>query len=115
MNDIDAKCAKMDQEIQSVYQQLRSCRGSQKQYLKQRLVQLLKRRKMYGKRVGNYMKHQMVLDNVAFTNENIQNTIDMCQAMKQSNEAQKALMKKIDLDKMEDIRDDMQDMMWEAE
>lgn len=105
----------MDQEIQQMYLQLRSTRGTQRQYLKQRLVQLLKRRKQYGKQVGNYMKHQMVLDNIAFTHENVQNTIDMAQAMKQSNEAQKNLMKNIDLDKLEDMRDDMQDMMWEAE
>lgn len=31
----------------------------------------------------------------------------MCTAIKQSNEAQKAMMKEIDLDKLEDMRDDM--------
>lgn len=53
------------------------------------------------------MKHQMALDQVAYTQENIQNTIEMCTAIKQGNEAQRNMMKQIDLDKMEDMRDDM--------
>lgn len=38
---------------------------------------VLKKRKMYDNQLKNYMNQQMTLDQVAFTSESIQNTIDM--------------------------------------
>lgn len=105
----------MDQEIAELYQKVRCARGAQKNQMKQRLLQLLKRRKMYSNQMGNYIRNQNVIDNMAFTHENIQNTMEMAEAMKQSNEAHQQMMKGINIDKLEDMRDDMQDMMWEAQ
>ena len=67
----------MDAEIQQLYIKLRATRGTQRDFLKQKLVNMLKRRKMMGNQQKNYMQHQMALDNVAFTQENIQNTMEM--------------------------------------
>jgi charged multivesicular body protein 5 len=67
----------MDDEIQQLYLKLRSTRGTQRDFMKQKLVNLLKRRKLLGSQQKNYMSHQMALDNVAFTQENIQNTMEM--------------------------------------
>lgn len=44
---------------------------------KQRCLMVLKKRKMYDNQLKNYMNQQMTLDQVAFTSESIQNTIDM--------------------------------------
>lgn len=115
VNEIDGKIAGMDQEINSLYMKLRSSRGNQKSFLKQRLVQLLKRRKMMGNQMGTYFNHQAALENVAFTQESIQNTMEMAQAMKQGYEANMTAMKKVDVDALQDIKDNMQDMMWECE
>lgn len=38
---------------------------------------VLKKRKMYDNQLKNYMSQQMTLDQVAFTAESIQNTIEM--------------------------------------
>ena len=38
---------------------------------------VLKKRKMYDNQLKNYMSQQMTLDQVAFTAESIQNTIQM--------------------------------------
>lgn len=46
---------------------------------KQRCIMVLKKRKMYDNQLKNYMSQQMTLDQVAFTSESIQNTIDMVQ------------------------------------
>ena len=77
MNELDSKINAMDAEIQQLYLKLRSTRGTQRDFMKQKLVNLLKRRKMLGGQQKNYMQHQMALDNVAFTQENIQNTMEM--------------------------------------
>merc|ERR1711976_747261 len=53
-------------------------------------------------------------DNVAFTNENISNTIEMCQVLKESNDIQQQQMKKIDMDEMADIMDQQREMEMDA-
>lgn len=70
---------------------------------------------MYSNQMNNFMRNQNVLDNIAFTHENIQNTMEMAEAMKQSNQAHQGMMKNMNVDQLEDMRDQMQDMMWEAE
>ena len=70
---------------------------------------------MYTNQLNTFMRNQGVLDNIAFTHENIQNTMEMTQAMKAGNEAHQAMMKDIDIDKLQDMQDDMQDMMWETQ
>jgi len=114
VNELDGKMAQMDQEIQSLYLKLRQSRGNQRDFLKQKLLHLLKRRKMMGSQQKNYFNHQMALDNVAFTQENIQNTMEMATAMKQGYQANMDLMKSVDIDQLADIKADMQDMMWEC-
>eukprot|EP01015_Nassula_variabilis_P016289 TRINITY_DN2485_c0_g2_i2.p1 TRINITY_DN2485_c0_g2~~TRINITY_DN2485_c0_g2_i2.p1 ORF type:complete len:141 (-),score=69.99 TRINITY_DN2485_c0_g2_i2:40-462(-) len=52
---------------------------------------------------------------VAFTKENIQNTIEMGRAMKEANQVQKDLMKDLNMDELEDIRDEMEEMMWDTQ
>ena len=44
---------------------------------KQRCVMVLKKRKQYENQLKNYMTHQFTLNQVAFTSENIQNTLEM--------------------------------------
>ena len=44
---------------------------------KDRCVQLLKKRKLYEQQLKNFMSQQFTLDQVAFTKDNIQNTIEM--------------------------------------
>ena len=44
---------------------------------KQRCVQVLKKRKQYDNQLKAYMNQQFTLDQVAFTSDNIQGTIEM--------------------------------------
>lgn len=81
VTELDSKVTAMDNEINQLYMKLRSTRGTQRDFLKQKLVNLLKRRKMIGNQQKNYMQHQMALDNVAFTQENIQNTMEMVRSV----------------------------------
>ncbi len=46
---------------------------------KQRCVNVLKKRKQYDNQLKAYMNQQFTLDQVGFTSENIQNTIEMVQ------------------------------------
>merc|ERR1712014_189572 len=68
---------------------------------------------MYEGQMGHYYNSQNALDNVAFTNENINNTLEMCQVMKESNEIQQKQMQKMDMDQMADIMDQQREMQME--
>lgn len=114
VNELDSKTVALDNEIKDLFVKVRNSRGSQQTMLKQKLMMLMKRRKMLDNQTKNYMNQQMALDNVAFTQENIQNTMEMAAAMKQGLSANMEAMKGINIDQLQDLKDDMQDMMWEC-
>merc|ERR1711862_821526 len=70
---------------------------------------------MYEGQMGHYYSSQNALDNVAFTNENISNTLEMCEVLKESNEIQQKQMQKLDMDQMVDIMMEQREMQMEAE
>ena len=61
------------------------------------------------------MSQQFNIDQVQFTSETIASTIDMMGALKQATQVQQQEMKKLDMDKMEDMFDDLADMMADQE
>jgi hypothetical protein len=68
----------LDKEIAKMYNDVKAAKTkSQQTYLKQRLVMLLKKRKMYQQQMDNYLGQQLAIGQIQFTKENIQNTIEM--------------------------------------
>ena len=65
--------------------------------------------------MGKLMNQQFDVDQVAFAQESIADTINTVAALKQANTAQKEVMKNFDMDDMEDLFDDMADMMADME
>ena len=55
------------------------------------------------------------MDSVAFAQESIQDTINTVSALKSANEVQKAAMKNIKMDDIEDLYEDMAEMMADME
>ena len=89
---------------------------------KQRCINVLKKRKQYESQLKTYMNQQFTLDQVAFTSESIQNTIEMVNSlviqagtMKEVIEQQKGIMKGLDIDKLDDIRDEMDELKYESD
>ena len=70
---------------------------------------------MYDTQLGSIMNQQFNVDQVAFAQESIQDTINTVAALKQANIAQKEVMKNFNMDQMEDLFDDMADMMADME
>jgi len=95
IDDMTNKIKELDTEIKDLYMKAKNSRGAEQKFVKQRLLNLLKKRKMYEGQVGHYYSAQNNLNNIAFTNENIQNTIDMAQCLKETNQVQQNAMKAI--------------------
>lgn len=108
---LKAKVNECDTELKTLRDSVRSSRGMTQNMHKQKMLQILKRRKMYANQLEQLSSTQFNLDQVAFNAENIQTTIDSFNALKKANEMQKQQMKKVDLDALEDAMEDMQDML----
>jgi len=104
----------IDNDLKEQYPKLKKAKGTQQGYMKQRVLNLMKKRKMYQQQVDNLLNQQFSLDQVAFTKENIQNTIDTTKALKEATIAQKEAMKDIDIDDLLDLREEMDEMVWES-
>lgn len=70
---------------------------------------------MYEKQRDNLGAQQFNIDQQAFMVESMKDTVDTVATMKQSAKSMKKEFKKINLDKVEDLQDDIQDLMYEHE
>ena len=115
ITDMQTKIKDLDGQIREGYAKAKQSRGSEQKFVKQRLLTLLKKKKMYEDQMKQYYNSQGVMDRMAFAQENIQNTVEMTNALKEANAVQKEALKNVDIDAMEDMRDEMQDMMWQVQ
>ncbi len=83
--------------------------------LKKRALDVLKRKKMYEKQRDQLGQQQFNIDQQAFMVESMKDTVETVETMKVSAKQMKKQFKQINLDKVEDIQDDIQDLMYEHE
>eukprot|EP00828_Plagiopyla_frontata_P046474 TRINITY_DN8268_c0_g1_i4.p1 TRINITY_DN8268_c0_g1~~TRINITY_DN8268_c0_g1_i4.p1 ORF type:complete len:159 (+),score=41.88 TRINITY_DN8268_c0_g1_i4:176-652(+) len=100
--------------MQDTYAKMKKARGGSQSMYKQRCLMLLKKKRMYEQQLQQMMSQQFSIDSLAFTKENIQNSIDTANSMKQAVQVQTEMMKNIDIDELDDLRDEMEEMMQES-
>ena len=74
---LQEKVNDLDKQIAVLYKKTKNSRGASQRMNKQRLLLLMKKKKMYTNQLNNLMNQQFTIDQLAFTKENIQNTIEM--------------------------------------
>jgi charged multivesicular body protein 5 len=113
IQEINNNVANVDVELKQLYPKMKAAKGTQQTFYKQRIINLMKKRKMYQQQVDSFLGQQLTLERVSFTNETIQNTIETSKALKEAVKAQQIQMQDLDLDELADIRDDMAEMAFE--
>jgi len=108
---IQVKVDECNKELVAIKQQMKGAKGMAYKSLQNKALQVLRRRKMYDAQLTNVMSQQFNIDQVQFTSETIASTIDTYAALKEATAVQAQEMKKLDMDKMEDLFDDLQDLM----
>ena len=108
---IQLKVDECNKELLAIKTQMKTAKGMAQKSLQQKALQVLRRRKMYDQQLTNVMNQQFNVDQVQFTSETIASTIDTMAALKEATAVQQQEMKKLDMDKMEDLFDDLADMM----
>ncbi|CAK57476.1 unnamed protein product (macronuclear) [Paramecium tetraurelia] len=105
VNELKEQIQELDKQICEQYQKAKTFREVQQTTAKSRAVMLLKRKKMLEQQLGQILNNQMTLDQVAFTKR--EHLKQNSNAMQQVVAVQKEAFKEIDMDKLEDLMDDM--------
>jgi len=86
-------------------------KGSTKQSLQKRAIDVLKRKKMYEQQRDQLQAQIFNMDQTTFAIETAKDTMNTVEAMKGAHKAMKKEYKNINIDKIEDLTDDLADMM----
>ena len=116
---IDARGKEMDAKIKSLndelvkhktnYNRLRP--GPQKSALQQKMMSILKQKKMYEKQRDSLYGQQFNIDQTRFSIENAKDTANTVQSMKSAQVELKKAYNDLSIDEIEDLHDDMSELM----
>ncbi|CBN75381.1 conserved unknown protein [Ectocarpus siliculosus] len=108
---IDEKIKGLDQELVKYRNALKKAKGPTATNIKKRAMETLKRKKMYEGQRDQMAGQQFNIEQTGFAIDSIKDTATTVAAMKDASKTLKADIKKIDINKVEDMTDDMADMM----
>jgi charged multivesicular body protein 5 len=114
-DSIEVKVKKLDAELLKYREQMSKMRdGPAKNSIKQKALRVLKQKKLYEGNREQLMQQSFNLEQANLATENLKNTMATVDAMKDANKAMKSQYKKIDLDKVDKIHDEMSDLLEDA-
>ena len=111
-NEMDAKIAKLDKEIIVLKKKMNQTRSkAAKRPLMNRAKQLLKQKKMYEKQREQLYGQQFNIDNTRYAIQSAKDSAVMYDAMQGAKDQLKKAYKEVDIDKIEDLHDEMNDLL----
>jgi charged multivesicular body protein 5 len=109
---LDVKITKVNSELATYQQKLAKMRdGPGKSSLKQRAIKLLRQRKQLETQRDQLMSQSWNISQAQMTTENLKNTMITVDVMRQTNKELRKTYGKIDIDKLEDMQDEMLDLI----
>ncbi|TPX43023.1 hypothetical protein SeMB42_g04894 [Synchytrium endobioticum] len=114
-DSVEVKMRKLDAELIKYKEQMSRMReGPAKNAVKQKALRILKQKKMYEAQRDQLMNQSFNMEQANMATENLKNTLVTVDAMKLANKELKNQYKKINIDKVERIQDDMEDLLDQA-
>mmetsp|Transcript_20126 Transcript_20126/g.58864 ORF Transcript_20126/g.58864 Transcript_20126/m.58864 type:complete len:231 (-) Transcript_20126:125-817(-) len=107
---IDEKIAKLDIELRKYKDQLKKVKGPTASNIKRRAMETLKRKKMYEQQRDQMAGQAFNIEQTAFAIDSIKDSQIAVEAMKDAAKTLKAEHKKLNLDAVEDLQDDLAEM-----
>ncbi|KAJ3304158.1 hypothetical protein HDU76_005240, partial [Blyttiomyces sp. JEL0837] len=115
VDSVEVKMKKLDAELFKYKEQMKKMRdGPAKEAVKQKAMRILKQKKLYEGQRDQLMSQSFNMEQASMATENLKNTVIQVDAMKSANTALKQQYKKINLDKIEKIQDEMEDLLEQA-
>ncbi|KAI8843992.1 Snf7-domain-containing protein [Chytriomyces cf. hyalinus JEL632] len=114
-DSVEVKIKRLDAELIKYKEQMGKMRdGPAKDSVKQKAMRILKQKKLYEGQKDQLMQQSFNMEQASMTTENLKNTIVTVDAMRLANKEMKTQYKKIDIDKVEALQDEMEDLMEQA-
>lgn len=111
-DNIETKINKLDAELRKYKDQMAKMReGPAKNAVKQKALRVLKQRKMYEQQAGNLRQQAFNMEQANFAIQTMKDTQSTVVAMKQGVKSMNKEYKKINIDEIEDLQDEMADML----
>ncbi|KII63841.1 Charged multivesicular body protein 5 [Thelohanellus kitauei] len=113
---VEKKIEKLEQELRSISDQMKRAKTpATKNVFKQKAMRLLQQKKSYEQMLDKQRQHGYGIERICFTQSQIKDTVQTAEAMRAGVAEMKQNMKRIDIDKLENYQDDMEDLMFEAQ
>ena len=112
---IDKKIARLEQELSKYSEQMKKMReGAAKNAVKQKALRVLKQKKMYEAQRENLSNQSFNIEQQNMAIQTVKDTKTTVNAMKMGLKEMKKEYKKINLNEIENLQDDMEDMLEQA-
>jgi charged multivesicular body protein 5 len=112
VESVDKKIAKLDAELVKYKQQMSKMRpGAGRDAVKQRAMRVLKQKKTYEQQASQLMQQSFNMEQQNFAIQTLQDTHQTVVAMRSGAKAMKAQFKKLNVNQIEDIQDELEDLM----
>ncbi|XP_077592594.1 charged multivesicular body protein 5 [Stigmatopora nigra] len=112
---IDKKIARLDAELVKYKDQMKKMRdGPSKNMVKQKAMRILKQKRMYEGQRDNLMQQSFNMEQTNYSIQTLKDTKTTVDAMKIGLKDMKKAYKQVNIDKIENIQDDLEDMMADA-
>ncbi|KAK7865771.1 hypothetical protein R5R35_002098 [Gryllus longicercus] len=115
-DSVEKKIARLDVELKKYKDQMKKMReGPAKNGVKQKAMRVLKQRKMYEQQLDNLRQQSFNMEQANYATQTLKDTHATVTAMKAGVKQMQKEFKKINIDEIEDIQDDMADMLEQAD
>ncbi|KAH8406246.1 hypothetical protein KR215_009044 [Drosophila sulfurigaster] len=114
--NIEEKIAKLETELRKYREQMSKMReGPAKNSVKQKALRVLKQKKAYEQQAESLRNQSFNMEQANYAAQSLKDTQATVAAMKDGVKQMKTEYKKINIDQIEDIQDDMADMLEQAD
>ncbi|RHZ78207.1 hypothetical protein Glove_166g217 [Diversispora epigaea] len=112
---VEVKIKKLDAELSKYKEQMKKVRdGPAKNAIKNKAMRVLKQKKTYEAQRDQLQQQSLNMEQASMTTENLRNVATTIDAMQLANKELQKQYKKIDINKIESIQDDMEDLLEQA-
>ncbi|CAG8470465.1 13987_t:CDS:2 [Acaulospora colombiana] len=112
---VEVKIKKLEAELSRYKDQMKKMReGPAKNAIKSKALRVLKQKKMYETQRDQLQQQSFNMEQASFATENLRNVATTVDAMQLANKEMQKQYKKIDINKIESIQDDMEDLLEQA-
>lgn len=106
------KISRLDAELGRYRDQMKKMReGPGKSAIQQRAIRVLRQKRMYEAQIEQLMQQSFNMEQSVMVTENLRNTMATVDAMQQANKNLKKTYRNVNIDKIEQIQDEMEDLM----